>query len=81
MKTKNYEAEFKKFQAEAEKLEFFSEQGYALESALLNASETEDVEHFSAEFWRVAYMSIACTDTFNINKSVRDWFEALGYEW
>jgi hypothetical protein len=55
--------------------------GYALDSAELNAAQTDGVEYFSEEYWQIAHTSIAFTSAFNENEEVRNWFEAQGYRW
>lgn len=76
----DYKAIFKKF-VDDNGMYNCNDIGYALDSAELNASETDGVEHFSPEYWSVAYNSICCTSAFCENSEVRDWFESRGYRW
>jgi hypothetical protein len=76
----DYKSIFKKF-VEVNGMHNTNDIGYALDSAELNASETDGVEHFSPEYWRVAYDSIAYTSAFCENDEVREWFGNQGYRW
>ena len=76
----DYKAIFKAF-VDANGMYNTNDIGYSLDSAELNASETDGVEAFSEEYCRVAYDSIAFTSAFCENEDVRGWFEAQGYRW